>query len=299
MTIRADGGHCPASARARRRIRGGTRLASRRGRPGSECSIPPTAHWCHGGGRRRRTAAGCARAGVGPRPHRSRGAAAAVAAGGSEPPPQPARSAAAPAAARRTRARAAMPVPPCAAARRSSARSSPAGPARPPAPPGDAASTALRRAEVPQQRAPPRRPDAPSSSKIDSNEPRVAALAVEAEREAVRLVADPLQQLEAGRVARAGRSGRRGPARRPPPRASRARSPRRAAGRTPASPRAPPTSWPLPPSMTTRFGVAAKPSSHSLVRSPAAGARSGARRPRAIAAKSSCAVAAPRTPNLR
>ena len=103
----------------------------------------------------------------------------------------------------------------------------------------------LGRAEVPQQRPPARRADALERRRRSTAKPRdVAPLAVEAEREAVRLVADPLQELQAGGVRGRARSGPAGRGRRPPRSASRARSRRRAAGRTPASPRAPPTAGP-------------------------------------------------------
>ena len=47
------------------------------------------------------------------------------------------------------------------------------------------------------ERTPPRRPD--TRQRVEDGFPRagIAALAVEAEREAVRLVADPLQELKA------------------------------------------------------------------------------------------------------
>ena len=82
------------------------------------------------------------------------------------------------------------------------------------------------------------------SSKIDCEAARLAALPVEAEREAVRLVADPLQQLQPGVVPREHDRVGAARARTPPRSASRARSPRRAAGRTPASRRAPPRAGP-------------------------------------------------------
>src|SRR3954451_2033793 len=54
----------------------------------------------------------------------------------------------------------------------------------------------LRGAEVPQQRAPPRRADAVEAVEDRLARLRVAPAAMEAEREAVRLVADPLEQLQ-------------------------------------------------------------------------------------------------------
>ena len=148
----------------------------------------------------------------------------------------------------------------------------------------------LDRAEVPQQRAPPRRPDAGEVVEDRLASRALAALPVEAEREAVRLVADPLQQLEPGRVRGRARSARAVRARRPPPRASRARSPRRAAGRTPASPSSAAESWPLPPSIDDE--VRRGRERLVVVRAVArpAGARSGATTTSAIAAKSSWPV---------
>ena len=62
------------------------------------------------------------------------------------------------------------------------------------------AEHALGRAEVLQQRAPPHRADALERVEERLARPRRAALAVEVEREAVRLVPDPLQQLQARAV---------------------------------------------------------------------------------------------------
>ena len=93
------------------------------------------------------------------------------------------------------------PARPCAAARRSRARSSPARRARPRAPPG---APSRNRSAEPKCRSSARRRAGPTpwrSSKIESRAARLAALAVEAEREAVRLVADPLEQLEPGECA--------------------------------------------------------------------------------------------------
>ena len=69
----------------------------------------------------------------------------------------------------------------------------------------------LRRAEVLDQRSLASRADAGQCVEDRFAGLRIAAAAVEAEGEAVRLVADPLQELEAGRVAleddRLGRPG--------------------------------------------------------------------------------------------
>src|SRR3954454_13127571 len=54
----------------------------------------------------------------------------------------------------------------------------------------------LGRAEVPEQRAPPRRADALEPVEDRLARLRIAPAAMEAEREAVRLVADPLEQLQ-------------------------------------------------------------------------------------------------------
>ena len=146
----------------------------------------------------------------------------------------------------------------------------------------------LRRAEVPQQRPPPRGADALQRVEDRLARLRVAALAVEAEREAVRLVADPLQQLQPGesRSSTIG-SGLAGDedlllALRQRDHA------RRAAGRTPASPRAPPRAGPCRRRSRPGSASAANDSSYSSAGRRPAAARTGARRPPASAAKSSC-----------
>ena len=105
----------------------------------------------------------------------------------------------------------------------------------------------------------PRRPDPVELSKIDSNA-RVARVFDDADREPVCLVADPLEELERG-IVRIEADGAAVLGRTPPPPAWRVRRPpprqirrRRIASRAAAS-------CPLPPSITTRLGVAAKLSS--------------------------------------
>ena len=124
-----------------------------------------------------------------------------------------------------------------------------------------AASDPLGRAEVAQQRAPPRRADALELVEHRLARPRVAPLAVEADGEAVRLVADALQELQARRVLRSSRIGSGRPG-------TKTSSTRFASAITATRGRSyaciaasAAASWPLPPSITTRFGVAANDSS--------------------------------------
>ena len=148
-----------------------------------------------------------------------------------------------------------------AAARRSAGRSSPGRPGRPRAPRRSRRARARRSRSGAAARAgaPGRRPS--SWSNIDSRAVGVPALPVEGDRESMRLVTDPLQQLQARRVVGRARPGRSGRAGRPPRPAWPARSPRRAAGRSACIASSAAASWPLPPSITTRFGVAANDSS--------------------------------------
>ncbi len=83
------------------------------------------------------------------------------------------------------------------------------------------AQEALGRAEVLQDAALARRPDAGQLVEDRARHRLVAAAAVELDREAVRLVADALEQLELGRVVRQQRAAACGPAGRPPRSASR------------------------------------------------------------------------------
>ena len=122
---------------------------------------------------------------------------------------------------------------------------------------------AVGRAEVLQDRPPARRADAVERVEDRLERARVALLPVERDREPVRLVADPLEQLQP-RVVR----GRAGSARdRPGTNTSSSRfasaitatrgSPAVACIASSAA-----ASCPLPPSMTTRFGTVAKLSSY-------------------------------------
>ena len=98
------------------------------------------------------------------------------------------------------------------------------------------------------------------SSRIDVGHRAVAARAVVGDREAVRLVAHALQQLQRRACRGRARSARGGPGRRPPRCAWPARSRSTPRSRKPSSARRPAASWPGPPSMTMRFGSVAKDS---------------------------------------
>ena len=98
------------------------------------------------------------------------------------------------------------------------------------------------------------RPDAAQAVEDRARHRLVAAPAVEVEGEAVRLVADPLQQPRGLRVGGDRQRVASGRARRPPRAAWRARStvvPRSISG---ASACTPAESWPLPPSIMIRLG---------------------------------------------
>ena len=119
---------------------------------------------------------------------------------------------------------------------------------------------ALGRAEVLDQRPPPRRADALERVEERLARPRRPPLAVEVEREAVRLVANALQQLQPGAVRveqdRIGPPGTNTSSIRFASEITATRGSSYACIAASAA-----DSCPLPPSITTRFGAAANPSS--------------------------------------
>ena len=132
------------------------------------------------------------------------------------------------------------PGRPCAAARRCAAPSSAGTPGTPSSSSAARREHPLGRAEVAQQRPAPHRPDALELVEHRLARARVAALPVEGDREPVRLVADAAAAA-AARASASGSSTGSGAAGQEDlldPLRER-RSPRRAAGRRPASPRAP------------------------------------------------------------
>ena len=135
-----------------------------------------------------------------------------------------------------------------------------ARPARPRAPPALAAST--RSVEPKCRRSARRRagPTPSSVSKIDSRaRARAAGGGSRARSGAPRR--EPAGAAASPAMCGSSRIGSGGAARRSPPRASPARSPPRAAGRSACIAASAAESCPLPPSITTRFGAGAKPSS--------------------------------------
>ena len=173
----------------------------------------------------------------------------------------------------------------------------PGCPARPRAPPGVAARN---RSAEPKCWSSARRRAGPtpcSVSKIDSRALRVAALAVEAEREAVRLVADPLQQLEPGRV-RSSTIGSGRPGHEDLLLALGERDHRDARQvvrlhRLPARP----TSWPLPPS--TRPGSAWPRTTRRTPAAARASSRANRRDDDLLHRREVVLAVELRTPNLR
>ena len=142
-----------------------------------------------------------------------------------------------------------------------------------------------------EQRAAPRRADALQRVEDRLPRPRAAALAVEPEREAVRLVADPLQELEAR--ARSGRArigcDRPGTNTSSTRFASAITATRCRSCRCSAASAA--ESWPLPPSTTMQVRRGRERLVVALV-APGPSASRASRRPTtsSIAAKSSCTV---------
>ena len=131
-----------------------------------------------------------------------------------------------------------------------------------------------------------------SSSSSDCGHRPVAARAVVGDREAVRLVAHALQQLQLGRVVGEHAAARGGPGRKT--------SSIRLASETTATPRSrkppqrlagPAASWPLPPSITTRLGSAAK----RRVVAPGRAARGRAGAPTARSARREHLAPSPRS----
>ena len=189
--------------------------------------------------------------------------------------------------------RATRPGRPCGAGRRCAARSWRARPGTPSSSSSRRLEHPLGRAEVPQQRAAARRADALELVEHRLARRRVAPLAVEGDREAVRLVADPLQELQPRRVLR--EQDRLGAARDEDlldPLGERDR-PRRAAGRARASPRARRRAGPC--RRRSRRGSGSR---RTTRRTPPSRAGREPReapraRPRAIAAKSSWPAEAP------